>query len=344
MTTLLENLLEIRPDLMVSAPRIFEKIYAGVMNKVLSSPPLRRKIFFWALKVGKKYGAKKIRSQPIPVFLNIKRALAHKLVFHKIIALTGGRIRLFLSGGAPLSKDVAEFFYAIGLVILEGYGLTETSPVISLNSLESMKFGSVGKPIPGVEVKIAEDGEILTRGPHVMRGYYKMEAETAEVFEGEWFRTGDIGHFDEEGFLVITDRKKDIMVTSGGKNIAPQQIENLLKTSPYIDNAVVTGDGKKFVSALVVPNFEKLEEHASSARISYTDRADLILKRQIMDFMMAEVDKITANLASYEKVKKIGLLEKEFEIDAGELTPTLKVKRNIIEKKYQDLIDSFYRE
>lgn len=344
MNTLLENLLEVRPHLMVSAPRIFEKIYAGVMNKVLSGSRLKKKIFFWALKVGKAWGERKLASRPLPALLALKRRLANALVFRKIVSLTGGRIRLFLSGGAPLSKDIAEFFYAMGFVILEGYGLTETSPVISLNSLEQMKFGSVGRPIPGVEVKIAPDGEILTRGPHVMKGYYKKDAETEEVFDGDWFRTGDIGHFDEDGFLVITDRKKDIIVTSGGKNVAPQQIENLLKTSPYIANAVITGDRRKFVSALIVPEFEKLEEYASSGRIAFADRAELIQKRAIMDFLMKEIERVSVNLASYEKVKKIVLLEKDFDIDAGELTPTLKVKRNIIEKKYKDLIDSLYVE
>ena len=344
MNTLLENLLEIRPHLMVSAPRIFEKIYAAIMNKVLSSPPLKKKIFFWALKVGKKHGARKLGGQPISPFLQAKRNLARKLVFEKIIGLTGGRIRLFLSGGAPLSKDIAEFFYAIGLLILEGYGLTETSPVISLNAIGHMKFGSVGKPIPGVDVRIAEDGEFLTRGPHVMKGYYKMPAETAEVFDGEWFRTGDIGRIDGEGFLVITDRKKDIIVTSGGKNVAPQQIENLLKTSSYIASAVVTGDRRKFVSALIVPNFEKIEEYAASRGIPTADRPGLVRNPDIVNFLMGEVDKVTVNLASYEKVKKIAVLEKDFEIDAGELTPTLKVKRNIIENKYRDLIDALYLE
>jgi long-chain acyl-CoA synthetase len=344
MNTLLENLLEIRPHLMVSAPRIFEKIYAGIMDKVLSSPPLKKKIFFWALKVGKKHGEKKLGGQPISPFLQARRNLAHKLVFEKIIGLTGGRIRLFLSGGAPLSKDIAEFFYAIGLLILEGYGLTETSPVISLNAIGHMKFGSVGKPIPGVEVRIAEDGEILTRGPHVMKGYYKMPDETAEVFNGDWFRTGDIGRFDEDGFLVITDRKKDIIVTSGGKNIAPQQLENLLKASPYISNAVVTGDRRKFVSAIIVPNFEKIEDYAASRGIPTANRSGLVRNPDIVGFLMGEVDRTTADLASYEKIKKIVVLERDFEIDAGELTPTLKVKRNIIENKYRGLIDALYVE
>lgn len=344
MDTLLENLLEIRPHLMVSAPRIFEKIYSGVINKVLSSPPMRRKIFFWALKTGKLYGENKLKGRPQPFMLKIRRSLAHRLVFNKIIALTGGRIRLFLSGGAPLSKDIAEFFYAFGFTILEGYGLTETSPIITLNSLEKMKFGTVGHPIPGVEVKIAGDGEILTRGPHVMKGYHKMPEETAEVFEEDWFKTGDIGHFDEEGFVVITDRKKDIIVTSGGKNVAPQQIENLLKTNPFIDSAVVIGDKRKFVSALIVPNFEKLEKYAQEHAITFGTRSDLVRKKKISDFLMEEIDLTCRNLARYERIKKIVVLDREFEIDAGEMTPTLKIKRNIITQKYEDLIDELYKE
>lgn len=344
METLRENLLEIRPQLMASAPRIFERIYSGVMDKVLSSSPIKRKIFFWALDVGKKYSSKKLQSQPVSSVLESKRKLAHKLAFSKIIALTGGNIRIFLSGGAPLSKDIAEFFHAVGLVILEGYGLTETSPIITLNSFDNMKFGSVGKPIPEVEVKIAEDGEILTRGPHVMKGYYKMEEETQEVFDGEWFCTGDIGYLDEDGFLVITDRKKDIIVTSGGKNVAPQQIENLLKTNPYISNAMVIGDRRRFISALIVPNIEKLEEYSKDKNISFDSVTDLIGNERIVEFMLGEVQKSTPNLASYETVKKIALLDRDFEISEGEITPTLKVKRNIVEKKYQDLIDSLYED
>jgi long-chain acyl-CoA synthetase len=342
METLLENLKEIRPHLMVSAPRIFEKIYAGVINKVLSSPPLRRKLFFWALKTGKLFGDNKMNGRTQPLMLKFFRGVAHRLVFSKIIALMGGRIRLFISGGAPLSKDIAEFFYALGFTILEGYGLTETSPIITINSLEQMKFGSVGHPIPGVEVKIAEDGEILTRGPHVMKGYHKMEAETAEVFEGDWFKTGDIGHIDKEGFLVITDRKKDIIVTSGGKNVAPQQIENLLKTNAYIDSAVVIGDTRKFISALIVPHFEKLEEYAREHNITYGTRSDLVKKKRIKDFLMEEIGLTCRDLARYEKIKKITILEREFDISAGEMTPTLKVKRNIISSKYKDKIDELY--
>jgi long-chain acyl-CoA synthetase len=339
-----ENMPEVKPHIMVSVPRLFEKFYSKVMDNVLSSSPLKRKIFFWAANVGKEYGQRKLLNQPIPGGLQFKRNLAHKLVFSKIIAKTGGRVRFFVSGGAPLSKDIAEFFYALGLVVLEGYGLTETSPVIAVNTFDNLKFGSVGKAIPGVEVKIAEDGEILTKGPHVMEGYYKMEAETNEAMEGGWFRTGDIGHLDEEGFLVITDRKKDILVTAGGKNVAPQPIENVLKTNPYISNAVVIGDRKKFISALLVPDFEKLEEYAKSNNIAYENQGELARKEEILNFMLAEVDRSTPTLASYEKIKKIALLDRDFEIEKGEITPTLKVKRNIVEEKYKNIIDSIYRE
>lgn len=339
-----ENLLEIRPHIMVSVPRVFEKIYSKVMDNVLQSSPLKRKIFFWSVKVGREFGRRKLQKQPIPGWLQFKKNLAHKLVFSKIIEKTGGRVRFFVSGGAPLSKDIGEFFYAMGLIVLEGYGLTETSPVISVNTLDRIKFGTVGRPIPGVEVKIAEDGEILTRGPHVMKGYYKMEAETREAFEGGWFHTGDIGYLDEDGFLVITDRKKDIIVTAGGKNVAPQPIENSLKTNPYISNVVVIGDRRKFISALVVPDFEKLEDYARFNKIPYDSMSDLVKNEKVINFMMSEVDRSTPLLSSYEKIKKIALLDRDFELEKGEITPTLKVRRNIVQKKYADLIESLYRE
>ncbi len=338
-----QNLLEVKPHIMVSVPRVFEKIYARVMDQVLAGSGLKRKIFFWALKVGKDCGRRRLEKEPTPAFLERKRKLAHKLVFSKIIAKTGGRIRYFLSGGAPLSKDIAEFFHAMGLIILEGYGLTETSPVISLNTFENMRFGAVGKPIPGVEVKIAKDGEIMTKGPHVMKGYYKKPAETREVLSKGWFKTGDIGHIDKDGFVVITDRKKDLIITSGGKNIAPQPIENILKTIPYISNAVVVGDRKKFVSALVIPDFEKLEAWAKKKGLSFASRADMVRDERVVSFLWSVVDKATPGLASYERIKQVALLDREFEIEADEITPTLKVKRNIIERKYRDLIASLYK-
>jgi long-chain acyl-CoA synthetase len=342
--TVAQNLVEVKPHIMVGVPRVFEKIYSKVIDTVLAGSGLKRKIFFWALKVGREYGRRKLTGLSMPGWLKFRRGLAHKLVFSKIVAKTGGRIRFFVSGGAPLSKDIAEFFYAMGLVIMEGYGLTETSPVISVNTFENLRFGTVGKPIPGVEVRIASDGEILVRGPNVMKGYYKKEAETRDSFDGPWFKTGDIGRLDEDGFLVITDRKKDLIVTAGGKNIAPQPIENVLKTNPYVANALVIGDRRKFVSALIVPNFEKLEDYARGAGIAFRDRAGLVKNPQVVSFMTAEVDRATPMLASYEKVKKVLLLERDFEIEKGEMTPSLKIKRNIVEKTYASQIDALYRE
>ncbi len=342
--TVAQNLLEVRPHIMVSVPRVFEKIYARVMDNVLSSSPMKKKIFFWALKIGRKYAQKDLAGEKIPAILRFKRKIAHRLVFSKIIERTGGRVRFFISGGAPLAKDIAEFFYALGLVIYEGYGLTETAPVLTVNRPGALKFGTVGRPIPEVEIKIAPDGEILARGPNVMKGYYKKEEATREAFDGGWFHTGDIGYLDQDGFLVITDRKKDLIVTSGGKNVAPQPIENLLKTSPYISTVVVIGDRRRFISALVVPNFEKLEELARSRGISFSSRQELVRNPEIVAFVQGEIDRLTGNLASYEKIKKIALLDRDLEIEKGEITPTLKVRRAAVENRYRDLIESLYRE
>ena len=339
-----QNLLEVKPSIMISVPRLFEKIYARVMDNVLSGSSLKKRIFFWALKVGKTYGELTLLKKPIPGSLRRRRRIAHKLVFSKILEKTGGRVHFFVSGGAPLAREIAEFFYAIGVVVLEGYGLTESSPVIACNTFDNLRFGTVGKPIPGIEVKIAPDGEILARGPNIMKGYYKKEEETREALEGGWLHTGDIGHLDTEGFLVITDRKKDLIVTSGGKNVAPQPIENTLKQNPFIANAVVIGGSRKFIAALLVPNFEKLEEYAKARGVGYVNRKDLIQNEAVVRFLLEEVDRTTPNLAPYEKVKKIALLERDFEIEQGEITPTLKVKRNIVEEKYKELIDSLYRD
>jgi len=342
--TVAENLEEVKPTLMISVPRLFEKIYARVMDNVLAGSSLKKKIFFWALNVGKTCGELTLRKQPLPGSLRRRRNIAHKLVFSKILEKTGGRVRFFVSGGAPLAKDIAEFFYALGIVVLEGYGLTESSPVIAVNTFDNLRFGTVGKPIPGVEVKIAPDGEILARGPNIMKGYYKKEEETREALEDGWLRTGDIGRLDGDGFLVITDRKKDLIVTSGGKNVAPQPIENVLKQNPFIANAVVIGGSRKFIAALIVPNFEKLEEYAKGRGLGCVNRRDLSQNEKVVRFLLAEVDRSTPNLAPYEKVKKIALLDRDFEIEQGEMTPTLKVKRNIVEEKYKKLIDSLYRE
>jgi long-chain acyl-CoA synthetase len=340
--TVAQNLIEARPTIMVSVPRLFDKIYSRVIDQVLAGPGLKKKIFFWALGVGKKQAAKRLAGEPVPGFLAFQHRLAQKLVYSKIIEKTGGRVRFFVSGGAPLSKDIAEFFYTLGLTVIEGYGLTETSPVVACNTIEGVRFGTVGRPIPGVEVRIAPDGEILTRGPNLMKGYYKKEAETREVMEDGWLKTGDIGRLDDDGFLIITDRKKDIIVTAGGKNVAPQPIENLLKTNNFIANAVVVGGNRKFISALIVPDFDKLETYARAARIPFANRAELVTRDEVRNFLLAEVGRTTPNLAPYERVKKIAVLDREFEIEAGEMTPTLKVRRSIVERKYKDLIDTLY--
>lgn len=342
--TLPENMLEIHPTIMVTAPRLLEKIYARVLDTVLTGSLIKRAIFYWAVDVGRAYAQKTLKKQAVPGGLRFKRKIANKLVFAKIYAKTGGRMRFFVSGGAPLAKEIGEFFYAVGLVTIEGYGLTETSPCITCNRLEEVKYGSVGKPLPGVEVKIAEDGEIWARGPNIMKGYYKNEAATQDAFEGDWFKTGDVGQFDEQGFLIITDRKKDLIVTSGGKNVAPQPIENLLKSTTYILNAVVVGDRRNFVSALIVPDFDKIEYYAKQKGISFQDRSNLVQNEAIIAFMQREVEMAQVNLARYEKVKKIILLDKEFDLESGEITPSLKVKRHMIDKKYRARIDALYED
>jgi long-chain acyl-CoA synthetase len=338
------NMVEVRPTTIVSVPRLFEKIYTRVMDQVMAGSRLKRAIFVWALATGKKYAARAIAGEGIPAHLAFKRALANKLVFSKITARTGGRIRYAICGGAPLSGDIAEFFYALGLKIMPGYGLTETSPVLTGSTPRKVRFGTAGKAIPGVELRIAEDGEILARGPNVMMGYYKNEADTREVLKDGWLYTGDIGRFDEDGFLIITDRKKDIIVTSGGKNVAPQPIESLIQASSFISSAVVVGSSRKFISALIVPDFEKLEPYARAHGIAFKDRTDLCRRPEVADFLLGEVNRMTPGLASYERIKKIAVLDRDFDIDLGEVTPTLKVRRNIVERKYADVIESLYQD
>lgn len=339
-----ENMPEVRPTFMVSVPRLFEKMYARAMDIVLKASPPRKGLFFWALSVGKRHAAKLIARQPVPSLLKLQRGLAARVVFSKILARTGGRVRFMVCGGAPLAADIAEFLYAMGLIILPGYGLTETSPVLTGNTLDDYRFGTVGRPIPGVEVRIAPDGEILARGPNVMMGYYGKEAETREVLVEGWLHTGDIGFMDADGFLAITDRKKDLIVTAGGKNVAPQPIESILSLNRYIASVVVVGERRRFISALIVPDFDKLEAHARANGIPFRDRAELCRRGDIVSFMLAEVNRSTPDLASYERIKKIALVDHEFDIASGEVTPTLKVRRAIVEDRYKDLIDTLYAE
>ncbi|MCX8011231.1 MAG: AMP-binding protein, partial [Ignavibacteria bacterium] len=327
---------------MTTVPRLFERMYSKVIKNVESSPPAKQKIFYWAIEVGRKYAEAQKQKKSVPV-LAVQYKLASKLVFDKIRAKTGGRLRFFVSGGAALSRVIGEFFEAMGIKIVEGYGLTETSPVITCNRVDDYKFGTVGKPIPGVEVKIAPDGEILTRGPHVMQGYYKNKRATEETITKDgWLHTGDIGVFDAQGFLIITDRKKHLFKTSGGKYIAPQPLENLFQTSKYIDQFVLIGDNKTFLSALITPDFEAIKEYADTHKIPYESTSDLVKSPEIYDLIEKDIANLQKDLAAYERVRKFVLLEKPFTIDDGELTPSLKIRRKLVEERYSDLINSMY--
>ena len=343
--TVAAELLEVRPTVVLSVPRLFEKIYAKVLEGALSGSFIKRSIFHWARRTGEEYVDLTMAHKTIPGGLTFGKRLAHALVFSKLHARTGGRLRFFVSGGAPLLPEIAKFFHAAGLPILEGYGLTETSPVIAVNTFDHWKIGTVGRPVPGVEVKIAGDGEILTRGPHVMKGYYNKPEATAEMIDADgWFHTGDIGELDFEGFLRITDRKKDIIVTAGGKNIAPQPIEGLAKTSKFVTNAVMIGDKRKFPLMLVVPNFDSLEAWARYKQIPFADRTALLKLPEARGKMEREVLKVLRDLAHFEVPKKFVLIDREFTIESGELTPKLSVKRKVVEKNYAALIEAAYAE
>ena len=338
------NLTEVHPTLVLSVPRLYEKMYARVLENALAGGGVKKQIFFWARRVADRWADQKLAGREPRGALAMQYAIAQHLVFSKLKERTGGRLRYFVSGGAPLASEINKFFFAAGLVILEGYGLTETSPVICVNSPENFRIGTVGKPVPGVEVRIASDGEVLTRGPHVMKGYYGMPDATAEAIDADgWFFTGDVGTLEDD-FLRITDRKKDIIVTAGGKNIAPQPIENEIKTNKYVSQVVMIGDKRKFPIVLVVPNWEQLEKWARYKNLIWTDRAQLLTMPTVQAKMEKEIFGRTAHLARYEQPKKVGLLEHEFTVERGELTPTLKVKRRVVDRAYKAIIDEMYRE
>jgi long-chain acyl-CoA synthetase len=343
--TVPQNLAEVGPTYVTSVPRLYEKMYARVLENALAGGAVKKRIFFWARDVADRWADFTLAGREPPRLVAWQYALAQRLVFSKLKARTGGRIRFFVSGGAPLPADIAKFFYAAGLPILEGYGLTETSPVIAVNLLERPRIGTVGPPIPGVEVRIADDGEIVTRGRNVMKGYFNKPEATREVLEPDgWFHTGDIGHLDAAGCLSITDRKKDLIVTAGGKNVAPQPIEQMVKKNKYVANAVMLGDRRKFCIMLVVPNFEHLDRWAKYKNLAFADHRGLIRIPQVQAKMEREVSKMLPDLASYETPKKLLLLETDFSIENGDLTPTLKVRRRVVEKKYQRQIDALYQE
>ena len=339
--TVAQNLVEIKPTILTSVPRLFERMYSKIIRNVEAQSSAKQKIFYWAIETGRK-AARARKSGMLNPVLKVKYMTAEKLVFHKLRERTGGRLRFFISGGAALSSELGEFFEAAGIQIVEGYGLTESSPVIAANHVDDYKFGTVGKVFPGVEVKLASDGEILARGANIMQGYYKNKKETDEVLKNGWLHTGDIGEFDKEGYLRITDRKKHLFKTTAGKYIAPTPIENLFLSSKYIDQFVLIGDRRMYLSALIVPDFEAVKEFADSHKISYSNIEELSNHNLVQELMEKELGKIQKNLANYEKVRKFTILEKPFTLETGEITPSLKIKRKVVEERYSEKIEKMY--
>jgi long-chain acyl-CoA synthetase len=332
-----ETLLEVRPTVCVSVPRIYEKIYAKTEMHARGFP--KRNIYRWALSVGHANQPAILAGQT-PTSLSWK--LANHLVFSKIREGVGGRVKTFISGGAPLGRELAEWFATVGIRIHEGYGLTETSPVIAVNTPVNHRIGTVGKILPNLEVRIAEDGEILVRGPSVFQGYWNRPEETQNAFEDGWFKTGDIGHIDADGYLSVTDRKKDLIKTSGGKFIAPQPIENSLKLNPLIGTAAIIGDKRKFVFVIISPNFASLEAWARGGNIPFYSRPELIADARVQALYEGIVEEVNQNLARFEKLKRVLLVPDEFTADNGALTPTMKLRRRVIEERYRSQINELY--
>lgn len=338
-----DNLLEVRPTIFIGVPRIFEKVYEKARLSAARSSPIRERIFDWAIEVAKEFASVNESGLPVPVSLMAKHSVADKIVYAKMREFFGGNLRFCITGGAALSDDIYLIFTGAGISIMQGYGLTETSPVISSNNPENIKVGTVGKPIRNNRVRIASDGEIEVTGPGVMLGYYhKPEATRAAFTDDGWFRTGDIGHLDAEGFLVITDRKKELFKTSGGKYIAPSHVEQMIKASRFVNQVVLVGNGRKFPGALIVPNFEMLESYAHLKSLDLKTPEEFCRSERIYDLFERQIASVTAQLAQYEKIKKFALLENELTVDGGELTPTMKVKRRVVDEKYKDVIDNLY--
>ena len=344
--TVSEDIKEIRPTVVTAVPRLFEKIYATINKKVSEATPFRQKIFHRAIQVGRRVAVLKDRRESIPLRLALEHRLLDRLVFVKWREAVGGRIRFFVSGGAALPSELAYIFLGAGLPILQGYGLTETSPVVSFNRPELNRIGTIGQPIPGVKVKVAPDGELLVQGENVMQGYYLLPDETEQVIrryeDGIWFHTGDIGTIDEDNFIRITDRKKDLIKTSLGKYIAPQPIENLIRGIPMVEQVIVLGNARKYPIALIVPTFDSLLAYAKTLHLEADDMSAVVRHPRIIEYFKKKVDAVTRDLAPHEKIKKVALLEQEFSIESGELTPTLKVRRKFVEEKHRSLIDALY--
>ena len=339
MEVLPKALNELHPTVFVAVPRFYEKVYMQVVQKTRAFP--KRAIYDWAIRVGKKH-ENEVLAGRTPTSLAWR--LANRLVYSQVRAGLGGKVELFISGGAPLGREMADWFATIGIRIHEGYGLTETSPVIAVNNPRAHRIGTVGKPLPNLEVRIAEDGEVLVRGPSIFKGYWKKPEETQKAFEGDWFKTGDIGHLDADGYLSITDRKKDLIKTSGGKFIAPQPIENSLKLNPLIATAVVLGDKRKFPAVLISPHFPLLEEWAHVNGISFGSRAELVADVKVRALYEGIVSELNHNMARFEQLKKVIIVDEEFSAATGTLTHTMKVRRRGIEERYKSQIDAIYQE
>jgi long-chain acyl-CoA synthetase len=337
------NLREVRPTILVGVPRIFEKIYARIRERVAAKGRIHFALLSWAVSVATDYGKFMVKGKRMPGLLALKRRLASRLVFSKWREAFGGRIRVLVSGGAALPEELGYMYLGAGIPILQGYGLTETSPGITSCTLATNRIGTVGRPIPNVEIRIAADGEVETRGPNVMQGYYNKPQETRAVFTDDgWFKTGDIGTIDGDGFLRITDRKKELFKTSGGKYIAPQPIEQMIKGSRFVNQVVLIGNGRKFPAALVVPDWERVESYAQLKGLKASSHAELCKNPRIIDLFERQIAGLTTDLAQFERVKKVALLENELTIEGGELTPTLKVKRRVVDEKYRKVIDALY--
>ena len=338
-----QALLEVRPHICAAVPRFFEKLYSNILERGSQTAGLRRRIFDWAIRVEGKAAPWRAYGRPVPAGVRWQWWLADRLVYKKFRAGVGGRIVEFISGGAPLATELAEFFNTVGLPLYQGYGLTETSPVISTNLPGSSRVGTVGRPIAGVEARIAEDGELLVRGPCVMQGYAKKPEETRAVLSPDgWLATGDIGRIEPDGFLVITDRKKELLKTAGGKLIAPAPIENALKTSPFILNAALVGDRRPYIAALIVPNFATVQARAAQDGVKLNSPQEMVSSAWVHDLIEGEIKRLTSNLAQFETIKRFALIDREFTFDGGELTFTLKLKRRVISERYAGVIERLY--
>lgn len=341
--SVVEDVPRVRPTVMVSVPRLYEKISSAVIEQVEAKPPMAQKLFYWSLKTGRRYHAQR-RAGNLRALTALGYRLANRLVFNKIRQKLGGRFRFPISGGAPLSVETLKFFEAMGLSIVEGYGMTETHLIITLTPPGNTRYGSCGRPIPGVSVKIGEDGEILVSGPTLMAGYYNKPDQTRQVIDQDgWLHTGDIGYMDEDDYLYITDRKKNILVTAGGKNVAPAPIENALKKSKYIEDVCLVGDGRKFISAIVIPNYESVRGWAAKNGLSFADNRELVQNDRVNRLIQEEIERHQSDFARYEKVKKFILLPEPLSVERGELTPSLKIKRRVVEEKYREAIDQLYQ-